>query len=193
MNWTSKYELVCITDEAGQWWEAEYAKTPATEPKRFYLLSGALFPVYDKVVGSTGIQSVKVARAKLVEGQALVGLRLAAADVPQVKQRLGIGTPLGEASADEILELVVGGSLIELDNGWRLGLTRIAGDEVVELKLGGVAANRDELLGYGLSEEIIAFKRRWFVVVEDAQSVLSLLMKQRKPVRDLAAGEAGRD
>ncbi len=136
-------------------------------------------------MGASGIRNTKVARAMLVDGQALVGLSLSPADVPNVKQRLGIGTPLAAASPAEILELVIGGSLIELDNGWRLTMARIVGDEVLELVLNGVAANRDELLGYGLSEEILYYKRRWFVVHEYAEDVLSRLLTQRKPIKDL--------
>ena len=185
-----KYEPL-QSDDARQWWEAEFANTPATEPQRFHLLSGALFPIYDKVMGSSGIQSVKIARAKLLDGQSLVGLNLSPADVPQVKQRLGIATPLGEASADEILELVASGSPIELDNGWRLTTARIAGDEVLELVLNGVAANRDELLGYGLSEDILYFKRRWFVVLDNAPRILSGLLAHRKPVRDMTVSDEG--
>jgi hypothetical protein len=56
---------------------------------------------------------------------------------------------------------------------------------VLELVLNGVAANRDELQGYGFTEEIFHFKRRWFVVQENAESVLTGLLAQRKPVRDL--------
>ncbi len=179
-----KYELVDDA-EARAWWDAEYAATPATEPRRFHLLSGAIFPIYDKVMGSSGIQSVRIARARLVDGQSLVGLNLSPEDVPNVKQRLGIGTPLAEASAGEILELVSGGSVIELDNGWRLAKTRLSGDSVVELVLNGVPANRDELLGYGLSEEIIHYKRRWFVVEWHAENILRGLFHQRRPVKDL--------
>jgi hypothetical protein len=181
-----KYERVEVA-EARAWWEAEYANTPAREPQRFHLLSGALFPIYDKVMGSSGIQSVKIARAKFVDGQALVGLNLSPADVPQVKQRLGIGTPLGDASAVEIVDLLNGGSLIELDNGWRLTTARIAGDEVLELVLNGVPANRDELLRYGLSEEIIYFKRRWFAILDNAAEVLPRLLSHRKAVADLSS------
>jgi hypothetical protein len=187
---SKKYEQVEL-DEARAWWDAEYAKTPATEPNRFYLLSGALFPIYDKVMGSSGTQSVKIARARLVDGQSLVGLNLSPADVPQVKQRLGIGTPLGEASPAEILGLLSSGSLIELDNGWRLTTARITGDDVLELVLNGVPANRAELIGYGLSEEILHFKRRWFLPIQDAQAVVSRLIAQRKPVRDLTVNDIG--
>ena len=179
-----KYEQVALQD-ARVWWDAEYARTPPTEPKRFHILSGAIFPIYDKVMGSSGIQSVKIARAILADGQALVGLNLSAEDVPNVKQRLGIGTPLGEASPDEILGLLAGGSLIELDNGWRLTTARIAGDEVVELVLNGVPANREELLGYGLTEEIIQYKRRWFITLDDAGAPLCRVLARHRAVRDL--------
>jgi hypothetical protein len=56
---------------------------------------------------------------------------------------------------------------------------------VLELVLNGVAANRDELLGHGFSEEIAYYKRRWFVVREMADDVLSRLLAQRKPIKDL--------
>jgi protein-L-isoaspartate O-methyltransferase len=185
-----KYERVEIA-EARSWWDAEYANTPATEPRRFHILSGAIFPIYDKVMGSSGIQNVKIARAVLADGQALVGLNLSPTDVPNVKQRLGIGTPLAEASPDEILDLLAGGSVIELDNGWRLTTARIAGDYVLELVLNGVPANREELLRYGLSEEIIHYKRRWFVIQDDAGAMLPHLLAHRKPVKDLTEEGTG--
>lgn len=181
-----KYQPVDCA-EAGAWWEAEYAATPETEARQFHLLSGAIFPIYDKIMGSSGIQSVKIARAVLADGQPLVGLNLSPTDVPSVKQRLGIGTPLGKATPQDILGLAIGGAVIELDNGWRLTASRISGDQVVELLLNGVPADRDELLGYGLSEEIIHYKRRWFVTLDEASAVLPPLLKHRRPIKDLTA------
>ena len=159
-------------------------KRPA---RRFHILSGAIFPIYDKIMGSSGIHNVKIARAMLVDGRALVGLNLSPSDVPNVKQRLGIGTPLGEASPAEILGLLAGGAIIELDNGWQLTTARIAGDEVVEVVLNAVPANRAELVRYGLSEEIISYKRRWFAVLDEATTVLPRLLAQRRPVRNTTA------
>ncbi len=66
-------------------------------------------------------------------------------------------------------------------------MARIAGDKVLELVLNGVAVNRDELLGYGFSEEIVYYKRRWSVVREDAFDVLRRLLTYRKPIKDLAS------
>lgn len=183
-----KYEPV-DPEEARDWWERAYENTPATEARRFHILSGAIFPIYDKIMGSSGIQSVKIARAVLVDGRALVGLNLSPADVPSVKQRLGIGTPLAEASPVEILALLESGGVIELDNGWRLSRSRLAGDEIVELVLNGVPANRAELEHYGLVEEIVHFKRRWFVVVDDAGEVLARVLARRRPIRDTTVEE----
>ncbi len=174
-------------EDARAWWDEAYAATPATEARRFHILSGAIFPIYDKIMGASGIQSVKIARAILADGRALVGLNLSPADVPNVKQRLGIGTPLARASPAELLPRLEGGSVIELDNGWLLKHSRLAGDEIIELVLNGVAANRSELEHYGLSEEIVQFKRRWFVVVEDAESALAKLFERRRPIRDMTA------
>jgi hypothetical protein len=178
--------------EAESLWRQEYDAAPTAESRTFHLLSGAIFPVYDKVMGSAGIQSMKIVRAKLADGQALVGLSLSAADVPSVKQRLGIGTPLGQASAEEILVLLTAGSVIELDNGWQLIASRLDRDAVVEVLLNGVSANRTELSGYGLKEEILHYKRRWFVPQEAAGAVLEKLLLQRKAVRDILHGDAVR-
>lgn len=183
-----KYEPV-EHELAQAWWDAEYANTPETESRPFHLLSGAIFPIYDKIMGASGIQNVKIARAVLADGQALVGLNLSPTDVPQVKQRLGIGTPLASAAPTEILGLVTSGSVIELDNGWRLTTGRVAGDDVVELILNGIPAHRDELLGYGLAEEIFHYKRRWFVTVDDASAVLPRLLQRRKAIRDLTSAD----
>ena len=128
---------------------------------------------------------MKIARAVLADGQALVGLSLSPSDIPNVKQRLGIGTPLAQATANEIIELVCSGALVELDNGWQLKSARIAGDDVIELSLCGVPANREELRQYGFAEEIIRFKRRWFVTIDNAEQVISGLLANRKAVKDL--------
>jgi hypothetical protein len=58
---------------------------------------------------------------------------------------------------------------------------------VVEVVLNGVAASRAEVERYGLSEEIISYKRRWFVVLEDAWAALPRLLARRRPVRNTSS------
>jgi len=43
---------------------------------------------------------------------------------------------------------------------------------------------------YGFSEEIINYKRRWFVASDEATTILPNLLAQRKPVRDLTVVDA---
>lgn len=112
----------------------------------------------------------------MVVGVGLVGLNLSPSDVPGVKQRLGIGTSLAEATTGEIVDLLAGGAIIELDNGWRLTTSRIAGDEAIEVVLNGAPANRDELRRYGLSEEIIGNTTRWIVLEIHVDVLLPLLL-----------------
>lgn len=53
-----------------------------------------------------------------------------------------------------------------------------------------VAANRMELEHYGLCEEIVHFKRRWFVVLDDAEVVLSKVITRHRPIREMTTGHA---
>jgi hypothetical protein len=48
-----------------------------------------------------------------------------------------------------------------------------------------VGASREELLGYGFTEEILRFKRRWFVTLEVAVPTLEGLLARRKAVRQV--------
>jgi hypothetical protein len=123
-----KYERV-ERDEARRWWEAEYAQTPATEARRFHILGGAIFPIYDKIMGSSGIHNVKIARAMLVDGRA-----------------------------------------------WSVRLCL-------------VALLPRYLLRHGLSEEIINYKRRWFVVLDEAATIMPHLLVQRRAMRGIPTME----
>lgn len=182
-----------ITDDAArEWWNAAYANTlaTATATEKFYVLSGAIIPIYDKIMGGAGIDNTKVARAILDSGEALVGFNLSPKDVGPVKQRLGIGNPLAESTAEEILNLVNGGGVVELDNGWRIALSIVSGESIVELVLNGVIGNKDEIRGYGFFDETIRFKRRWFAGIDEADTVLVRLLARRKPIRDITFDQA---
>jgi len=169
---------------------ASIVARPATATEKFYVLSGAIIPIYDKIMGGQGIDNTKVARAILENGEALVGFNLSPKDVGPVKQRLGIGNPLAESSAEEILDMVDAGGVIELDNGWRIALSIVSGESVIELVLNGVIGNKDEIRGYGFVDETIHYKRRWFAGIDAVDTVLTRLLSRRKPVRDITFDQA---
>ncbi len=185
----AKYTKVSPT-AAKVFWDKAYASTPATAKERFHVLCGAIIPIYDKIMGGRGIDNTKVARAILDNGEALIGFNLNRKDVLPVKQRLGIGNTLSDASAGEIAELVRSGAVIELDNGWRLTQSPVSGEQVVELVPNGTYGNKEEIRGYGFFDETIRFKRRWFARMDDAQRVLAQLTSRRNAVRIVNADHA---
>lgn len=186
---TAKYTLVS-SEAARMTWDAAYAATPAIAKERFHVLSGAILPIFDKLMGGGGLDNTKVVRALLETGEALVGFHLNPKDIAAVKQRLGIDNALADASPSEILVRLNGGATIELDNGWQLVLATISGDQVIELVLSGMPVNKEELRGYGFMDETIRFKRRWFVPMGTAEQVLPRLLARRRPVRESVPGEA---
>jgi len=175
-------------------WNEEYAQVPDTVKKPVNLLTGAIFPIYDKVVGDEQIQRLRVVRATTDDGISHIGLEIKPKEIGGLKQRLGIGTPLGDATAQEVYDLVLNNrSMIELDNGWRLLMTKIHGEDRMELDAGR-NYNREELTGYGLNEEKINFKRRYFIPLDSVEgpNALGRLLERHKAVRDMTGMEEAR-
>jgi hypothetical protein len=185
----AKYTKVSI-ETARTWWNETYANTPATTQETFHVLSGAIIPIYDKIMAGQGIDNTRVARAILESGEALVGFHLNSKDIAPLKQRLGINNPLSEATPAEILAMIQNGSIIELDNGWQLKESIVSNEPVLELTLNGIPANKEEIRTHGFFDETINYKRRWFTQLANAESVLSRLFARRKPVPDMTAVDA---
>jgi len=179
--------------EAAKRWRAEFAEIPETETRPIHLLSGAVFPIYDKLQGLT---RSRVARAVTDAGEPYVGLEVQPKDVPGLKQRLGIGVALAGASGKEIYDLVHDNrSVIELDNQWRIRMTRVSGEDRMEVDVRGQLNKGDELTGDGAFEEIIEWKKRYFVPLStEGPVVLDRILKKHKAIRDMTvdAADVGR-
>lgn len=182
-----KYEQIEV-DQARTEWQAAVKTIPDQETKTYHILTGAIFPIYDKIMGADGLRNVKVHRARLANGESLVGLGIQPGDIPRLKQRLGIGAALSKATSQELADLILAGSVVELDNGWRMQRARISGDTVIELNMGMRGADYSELRGYGFQEEVLNYKRRWFVMPDEAAVVLERLIKHHKAIRDVTSG-----
>ncbi len=172
-------------------WEKELAALPDYRTQTAAMLTGAVFPIYDKVF-HTGDVGNKIVRVKTNDGRNLVGLLVNPDAVTALKQRLGIGTPLKDATPGEIFDMVQGGgSEIELDNGWKLTQSRVHGEQRVELDYGYEPPSEKQMEKFGLFGENINFKQRYFVSTdrEAGAAALTKLLERYKAVRDLT--EAG--
>lgn len=181
-----------------QMWEAELALLGDTDQATVTMLVGAVIPIYDKVIGSGegALRRLRVVRTVLDDGTAYVGMHIQANEVGALKERLGIGTPLGSATAQEIYEMVQAGAVIELDNGWRLRMTKVHREDNMELDARG-KYHKEELISYGLIMEILQAKRRFFVPLDatEGPKAIAAIMELHKPVRNITtqsgAGDPG--
>lgn len=171
-------------------WTAEFEKSPSSETKDIHLLTGAIYPIYNKIMGDGAIERTSIGRAVLKDGSSYVGLQIQSNEMTGLKQRLGIGTPLGKADGRQIYDLVKGGSIIELDNGWKIRMTKIHSEPRMEVDTRG-SSNRDEMKNHGTIEEQIEYKRRYFVPLsEDGPKVINSILKLHSAVKDETSKDA---
>ena len=188
LDWELKQKFDEVTQhEAGGQWEEELSKIPNTEKRHSDLLTGAVFPIYDKISRLSGL---RVYRAILVNRENILGIYIPPKEVASLKQRLGVGPSMAELPALEIFSLLEKRAVVELDNGWRLRMSYAGGEDRIEIDLQGKGYGRSsELTGIGATSETIEYKQRWFVSAEeeDAVPVLEKLFALHKPIRDITS------
>ena len=146
-------------DEAG-WrrvWDAEIAGLPSHRDSRFWLATGLLLPVWDRLPA----ENMRVRRLTSDDGHSLIGRVLDAEQVRAV--RAGFGLDGGPAmTGAEAFEAVIGrGNALALANGWRLARRRLMGADRVEIE-GPADTDMDALKRMGCTIEIVSFRARIF-------------------------------
>ena len=146
-------------DEA-QWrrvWDAEIAGLPSHRESRFWLATGLLLPVWDRLPA----ENMRVRRLTSDDGIALIGRVLDAEQVRAV--RAGFGLDGGPAMTGvEAFEAVMGrGNALSLANGWRLARRRLMGADRVEIE-GPADTDMDALKRMGCVTEIVSWRTRVF-------------------------------
>ena len=146
-------------DEA-QWrrvWDAEIAGLPSHRESRFWLATGLLLPVWDRLPE----ENMRVRRLTSDDGISLIGRVLDAEQVRAV--RAGFGLDGGPAmTGKEAFEAVMGrGNALSLANGWRLARRRLMGADRVEIE-GPADTDMDALKRMGCTVEIVSFRARIF-------------------------------
>jgi len=183
--------------EAGNLWQSKYESIGAYQTESIYLLTGAIFPIYDKVAGRVGLRNMKVVRVETADGGSYIGLRPNKDEIGGIKRRLGIGAALAQQPPAEIFNMVMNeGAVVELDNGHRLRQATVQGERRLELDRRGDSGTMEFFREIGLIVEVIDYKRRAFIPDDD---VLQRLFAKNKPIRDISQGgvepmaSAGRD
>ncbi len=146
-------------DEAG-WqrvWDAEIAGLPSHRESRFWLATGLLLPVWDRLPA----ENMRVRRLTSDDGISLIGRVLDAEQVRAVRAGFGLdGGPAmtGKEAFEAVMER---GNALSLANGWRLARRRLMGADRVEIE-GPADTDMDALKRMGCTVEIVSFRARIF-------------------------------
>ncbi|MBN9504770.1 MAG: strawberry notch C-terminal domain-containing protein [Altererythrobacter sp.] len=154
-------------------WRAEVDAAEA-EPvtERVHLATGLLLPVWKRLPGD----HVRVTRIAARDGRSLIGRGISADDIVGVAQAFGIGSISGPSAA-ELAELVLAtGKPQPLASHDALIVKRSLVGRQQRIELTGFAAGRlDWYKAKGCFTEIIRYRTRLFVPVDQASAVLEAI------------------
>ena len=152
-------------DEAG-WrrvWDAEIAGLPSHRDSRFWLASGLLLPVWDRLPA----ENMRVRRLTSDDGHSLIGRVLDAEQVRAVRAGFGLDGGPAMTGAEAFAAVMERGNALALANGWRFARRRLMGADRVEIE-GPADTDLAALRRMGCTVEIVSFRARIFAPNADA-------------------------
>ena len=148
------------TDE-GHWrmlWKHEVGELPSHRESRFWLATGLLLPVWDRLPA----ENMRVRRLTSDDGISLIGRVLDAEQVAAVRTSFGLGGGPAMTGAQAFEAVMERGNALALANGWRLARRRLMGGNRVEIQ-GPADTDLPALKRMGCSVEIVSWRTRVFV------------------------------
>ena len=138
-------------------WDQEIAGLPAHRESRFWLATGLLLPVWDRLPD----ENMRVRRLTADTGEALIGRVLDAVPVRGVRQAFGLQDVQSLSGTEAFGAVMDRGDPLPLVNGWRLARRRIMGTDRLEIE-GPDGPDLQVLRNWGCSVEIISYRARAF-------------------------------
>ena len=144
-------------------WQEEVNQSPEFEVDSFYLITGLLLPIWNRLDG----QSMRVFRLQTDSGEKLLGRLVHAENIATVYRNLQIdGTP--QLTVDEVLQAVIQRKeVVPLVRGWQLRSSTVMGNQRLEVT--GIRQESEVmcLKALGCMTEMIRWKLRVFIPVND--------------------------
>ena len=139
-------------------WDAEIAGLPSHREQRFWLATGLLLPIWDRLASN----AMRVRRLTADSGEALIGRLLEAEEARATRQAFGLDGALAMTGHDAFEAVLDHGHALALVQGWRLARRRLMGVERVELE-GPTDRDLATLKRRGCVVEIVSHRARVFV------------------------------
>ncbi len=146
--------------DEGHWrmlWDHEIGELPSHRESRFWLASGLLLPVWDRLPA----ENMRVRRLTSDDGIALIGRVLDAEQVRSVRSGFGLDGGPAMTGAEAFAAVMERGNALALANGWRLARRRLMGAHRVEIE-GPADTDLPALRRMGCTVEIVSFRARIF-------------------------------
>ena len=144
-------------------WDHEIGELPSHKESRFWLASGLLLPVWDRLPA----ENMRVRRLTSDDGISLIGRVLDAEQVQSVRAGFGLDGGPAMTGAEAFAAVMERGNALTLANGWRLARRRLMGRDRVEIE-GPADTDLPALRRMGCTVEIVSFRARIFVPNADA-------------------------
>ena len=143
-------------------WDAEVAALPSHRESRFWLATGLLLPVWDRLPAENmRVRRLTADDGQALAGEALIGRVLDAEQVRAVRAAFGLGGGFDMTGAEAFEAVLSRGSPIPLANGWRIARRRLMGVDRVEIE-GPADTDLPALKRLGCAVEIVSYRARVF-------------------------------
>ncbi|MBN9672198.1 strawberry notch-like NTP hydrolase domain-containing protein [Roseibium aggregatum] len=139
-------------------WSQELSEVPDYTETTLHMVSGLLLPVWKRLPN----ESTRVYRLQTDEGERIIGRRVSPAWAANAAATGSVTLAPAQAHA----ALVDGQTILDLAEGLQLRRSRVMGANRIELS-GFTEGMRERLKAFGLFSEIISWKLRFFVPVDE--------------------------
>jgi hypothetical protein len=155
-------------------WQQEVSKAPEFEVDSFYLITGLLLPIWNRL----DAENMRVFRLQTDSGEKLLGRLVHAENIAAVYRNLGISeTP--KLTADEVFQAAFQRrEVVPLVRGWQLRSSSVMGNQRLEITGVRQEAEVTCLKACGCMTEMINWKLRVFIPInEKAVAVIEKIRK----------------
>ena len=149
-----------------QWralWDAEIDGLPSHTESRFWLVTGLLLPIWDRVPD----RNMRVRRLTADSGERMIGRMLGPAEAVEFRNALGLAGGPGLTPAELFGEIMERCATFPLANGWRLARRSLMGAPRIEIE-GPADGDIVTLKRMGCASEIVSWRTRVFIPDADA-------------------------
>ena len=166
------WDVVLPDADFWQEWDKTVVTAPEFVRKRFYLMSGLLLPVWDKLPAD----SPKVWRLQANDGRVLLGRSIDKSNIVPVLNKFGIDTAQ-LLDGPMIFDLVWNHRQKQTCGKWKLQASYFKGEDRLEIVAVHDRADLDWLRSIGCFTEMLNCQMRVFVPIDRAVEIVDLLLK----------------